>query len=87
MKKLDWYDYVMILVGLFIGSNVFFHEYAMFTVKSSLGQSAWAPIQLIIGLGFWLYYGIRKELPTVIITNSMGILFNLSYLGFILYYK
>jgi uncharacterized protein with PQ loop repeat len=86
MKPTDWYDKFMVLVGVFISCNVLPHIYQMVKVESAQGQSIWGPISLIVGLIFWLIYGYRHRLPTVLITNTVGILFNVAYLATIVYY-
>jgi uncharacterized protein with PQ loop repeat len=86
MKPTDWYDKLMVVVGFLIALNVVPHISTMIREQSSIGQSPWGPAGLAFWLVFWVIYGYRHRLPTVIITNVVGILFNLAYLFTILYY-
>jgi uncharacterized protein with PQ loop repeat len=85
--QVDWYDKFMVAVGVFMSVTVLPQIFTMYNVQSSVGQSPWSPLGLSIGLVFWFIYGWRHKLPTVMITNTVGIVINLIYLATILYYK
>jgi uncharacterized protein with PQ loop repeat len=87
MSNADWFDRIMIFVGIFISLSLIPHIHRMISVQSSLGQSWLSPLGLLIGLSMWVIYGFRHKLITVIITNIVGIIFNLGYLFTILYYQ
>ena len=87
MKKTDWYDKFMILVGFLTSGTLLPHIYAMVQSQNSTGQSPYGAIGLIFCLICWLIYGYRHRLITMLFTNSFGILLASVYLITILYYK
>ncbi len=87
MHKTDWYDKFMILVGIFISLTTVPHMLEMINNQTANGQSPYGPAGVALALVFWLIYGFRHRLITMIITNAVGIIFNLIYLGIVIHYK
>jgi len=87
MNKTDWYDKFMVFVGFLTSGTLLPHIHSMVKSESSVGQSPWGAVGLILCLICWLIYGYRHKLITMLLTNSFGIVLSSIYLFTILYYK
>lgn len=66
-----------IISGSLTSASMFPQFFKLIKKKDSKDIAIWMLIVLVMGVAGWFYYGILKNDPIIIITNSLAFLINL----------